>query len=190
MPYTIITPVPAQPISASLFGQAVKDAIDDLDARLSALEAFTTGKPTGKIAQTAGQTLNDNTDTAIQFPAADILDTHDFHNPSVNNTRITPNVPGQYQFTGVLYIAGATTFASRACWFRKNGTTALTPADRKGNMVNSVNASLSIGTIESFNGTSDYMEFIGFQDNTASAGIPTQVATQFATVVMWEFLRG
>lgn len=190
MAYTIVIPTPGQPISASLFGVAVRNAINDLDARLSALEAFTTGKPVGKIAQTAGQSLTDNTDTAIQFPATDLLDTHDQHNPSSNNTRVTPNVAGIYRMDAVLYLAGATTFASRAAWYRKNGSTPLPGACRKGNMVNSVNASLEVGTIESFNGSSDYFEFMGFQDNTASAAIPTQVATQFATVVTWEFLRG
>lgn len=38
MPYVITTPVPYQPIPAAGFGQAVKDAINDLDARTAALE--------------------------------------------------------------------------------------------------------------------------------------------------------
>lgn len=37
-PYVITTPVPYQPIPSAGFGQAVKDAISDLDARTSVLE--------------------------------------------------------------------------------------------------------------------------------------------------------
>lgn len=37
-PYTIATPVPTQPVPAALFGQAVKDAINDLHSRVATLE--------------------------------------------------------------------------------------------------------------------------------------------------------
>lgn len=190
MPYTIATPIYGQPASASLFGVAVKNAINDLDSRVGTLEGFTVGKPLVKLVQTASQNVTDNTDTAIQFPAADIIDTHGFHDPSVNNTRIIPNVPGYYRFYGVLYISGLTTFASRACWFRKNGAgIGVSPGCRKANLVNSINISHEIETVIDLNGTTDYVEFIGYQDNTASATVTTQVASQFATTVMCELIR-
>lgn len=42
-PYTIVTPIQGQPVSAALFGLAVKNAINDLDARVSALEGTAPG---------------------------------------------------------------------------------------------------------------------------------------------------
>jgi hypothetical protein len=42
-PYSIVTPVQGQPVSSSLFGLAVKNAITDLDARVSALEGTAPG---------------------------------------------------------------------------------------------------------------------------------------------------
>lgn len=43
MTYTIATPVPGQPASASLYGQAVIDAVNDLDSRLAALDNMVEG---------------------------------------------------------------------------------------------------------------------------------------------------
>lgn len=42
-PYNIVTAVQGQPASASLFGLAVKSAINDLDARVAALEGHAPG---------------------------------------------------------------------------------------------------------------------------------------------------
>ncbi len=40
-PYTIAIPVPGQPISSSLFGIPVRDAINDIDSRVATIEANT-----------------------------------------------------------------------------------------------------------------------------------------------------
>lgn len=190
MAYSIVLPVAGQPNSASLFGRAVRDAINDLDARMSALEGFTTGKPIGMIVQVATQSLSNNVGAALQFAAADIIDTHAQHDIVTNNTRITPNVAGYYRFFGVLYHAGRTDFTARSCWFQKNGSVNSPFGDRQDNLVNSVNVALATETMQSMNGTTDYVEFMALQANTGAASVLTQNSTQFASGVMWEYVRG
>jgi hypothetical protein len=56
----IQTPVTGQPISSSLFGQNVKDAIDDLDRRVSAYDAST---GIGKVSSTSTLVLATTTET-------------------------------------------------------------------------------------------------------------------------------
>lgn len=189
MPYTIATPVSGQIASASLFGVAVKNAITDLDLRISALESFTNGKPAGRITQQAAQSIADNVGVAITFAAGDAIDTHGFHDPAVNNTRVTPTLPGVYRFRGVVYMDTLTTIDARACWFRKNGSTALPPGDRKGKPVNAIANSMSCEILIDMNGSSDYMELLGFQDNTASSALNTVIASQFASHMEWEYVR-
>jgi hypothetical protein len=190
MPYTIITPIAGQNISASLFGIAVKNAIDNLDLRVGALEAFTAGKPMVKIQAGAAQSFADNTDVATIFAAADILDTHNFHDPAVNNTRITPNVAGTYRLQGVVYLTGATTFTTRKLWWRKNGSLNFAPGDQQGNSVNAVFNKLEATTVDTMNGTSDYFELVVNQDNTANAPINSNQGGQFSSTIICEYLRG
>lgn len=190
MPYGIVVPVMGQPTSASLFGKKVKDAIDDLDARILALEGFTTGKPVCVVVAGATQSFADNTDVAAQFAAADVIDTHGIHDPAVNNTRFTPNVAGTYRLRGIMYLAGATTFTFKRAWWRKNGSTAVAPAEAQGNMVNAVLATVGSEVETTFNGTSDYAEFMIIQDNTANAAILSTQSGQYSAAVVVEFLRG
>lgn len=130
--------------------------------------------PLVKLVAQATQSLADATEVALTFGVgSEEIDTNDFHDESTNPTRITPNIEGYYEFYGTLFLAGATTFTNMTCWIRKNGSTSVYPSDRKANLVNAQAVSLSVKTTVYMNGTTDYAEFMGWQDNTASAGINT-----------------
>lgn len=190
MAYPIVVPILGQPASASLFGKAVKDAIDDLDARISALEAFTVGKPVCRVVANATQGFADNTDVAAVWSAPDSIDTHGMHDPAVNNTRFTPNVAGIYRMRGIMFLAGATTFTFKRAWWRKNGSTGIASGESQGNMVNSVLSTVGATAEDVFNGTSDYMEFMIIQDNTANAVINSTQSGQYSASAFIEFIRG
>jgi hypothetical protein len=49
--------------------------------------------------QSSGQTITQNTNTALAWNGTDLFDTDSMHDPSVNNTRITFNTAGVYQVT-------------------------------------------------------------------------------------------
>lgn len=67
--------------------------------------------PTASVSLSTAHTLTTATWEAIAFDAADTLDTDSFHNPSVNNTRLTipSGFPGYYLITArAVFTANAT----------------------------------------------------------------------------------
>lgn len=156
-------------------------------ADVTAIENATTKKPIGKITVTGTQALADATDVAIQF-AAEVFDTHGFHDNSTNNTRVTPNVAGYYRFWGTVNFASQATPVQSYAFLRKNGSggTAEGAADVvKGDSVAQNTATPC--TIIAMNGTTDYVELVGRQD---SAGADTTNASvQFSSFLEWEYMR-
>lgn len=47
--------------------------------------------------------------------------------------------------------------------------------------------SRSAGCIQAFNGSSDYMELMGFQDS--SGAVNTNVSSRFTSFLEWKYLR-
>ncbi len=141
-------------------------------------------KPVGRIVATGAQSIPDNTATAIAFSATDEIDTHNFHNPSSNNTRVTPTVAGYYRFTGSYFSLAMTSPVSRSCYFRKNGTTAIAPGPRDTGA--QITSSQEVTAIIECNGTTDYVELMAQQDS--SGAVNTGAASQQSSVMEWEFL--
>lgn len=162
-----------------------------LDTDLDALELASSLKPICRVYQNAVQSIPNNANTIITFTAEDI-DTHGFHSTSVNTGRITPTVAGIYRFTGTLFIAGATDYSNIAVWVRKNGATALQPAARIGNMASSQAMSLITSAMVDMNGTTDYVELVALQVNTAVASRNTEntLGAGRVCVLESEYLRG
>lgn len=141
------------------------------------------------------QTLADNTQTAIQFAGSDDIDTHGIHDAVTNNTRFTPTVPGYYRFDGTFFMSSLVNGTTIDCNFRKNGSTNLPPADRKGgaagHTVTTSGTPSTIGGSNAFgistwatvemNGTTDYVEFMGRHDSSGSDD--TNQSSQFSSVV-------
>jgi hypothetical protein len=143
-------------------------------------------KPVVRLVASGTQSMPDNTATALFFSAADEIDTHGFHNPSVNNTRITPTVAGIYRFHGSYFSAAMTSPSSRSCYFRKNGTTVIAPGPRDGG--ESITSSQEVTALIECNGTTDYVELMGQQDS--SGAVNTAQSAQQSSVFECEFVSG
>ena len=142
-------------------------------------------KPVGRIVANATQALPDNTATAITFLGTDEIDTHGFHNPASNATRITPNIPGYYRFDGTTFFEQLTTAVTASVNWRLNGTTNLAAAARS--IPGSGDAfSLSSTVIQAMNGSTDYVEMMALQ-NSAGADSTNQ-SVHFTSAVHWEYV--
>lgn len=150
--------------------------------------------PIGRIVASGTQSLTDNTITAIIFSAADEIDTHGFHDPSSNNTRVTPNIAGYYEFTGTVMFSSRDDYNDVNSWIRKNGGTNLAPAFRAPYATDSGNAlfpGVIAGTTyatQSMNGTTDYIELVAQQNNAANVSANTNQSNQFTCVLEWKYL--
>jgi hypothetical protein len=158
-------------------------------ADVTALAALTTGRPLVRLVQQATQSLADNTVTALTFGAgSEVFDTHGFHDVVTNNTRITPSVAGYYRAVGALWIPNATTTASMEARINKNGTVQQI-GRTKPDTANAIGSSVTVECIVSMNGTTDYVELAGMQDDTGGTARSTSVSTGFSSTFELEFLR-
>ncbi len=142
---------------------------------LQTLADNTVNRGVVRLIQQSGQSLASGAATAITFGAAsEDVDTAGWHDESTNNTRITPTVAGYYTFTGLVVFPANTDYTSHQATFRKNGSTTLPSAVRYG-----PNATSSFRGIELtldgllMNGSTDYLELMGSQDNGAAASRTT-----------------
>lgn len=140
--------------------------------------------PIGRIVATGTQALADNTLTAITFSATDDIDTHAQHNPSSNNTRVTPNVAGYYRFEGNVWFDGQTTPVFNDTHFRLNGVTSL--ASGGGGQGSTGAQAFPCSATQLMNGTTDYVELMARQ-NSAGADSTLQTA-QLSSVIEWHYL--
>lgn len=111
-PNTISNPTIGQPITAA-WGDTVND-----DIKLLAQT------PSCRVRNQVAQATANTTFLYSAFPAADIIDTDSFHNPSTNNTRITvpAGLGGIYRIDGyVEFQPNATGY--RLIGYRINGST-------------------------------------------------------------------
>lgn len=158
---------------------------------ITALQAFTTGKPICRLIQQAAQSFTSGATTALTFGAgSEEVDTHGFHDTASNTARITPTVAGWYTFRGT-YVTSAipATIQNRSVQFRKNGATLIAPAGRDNASIASVTASLSTAAFVLMNGSSDYMELTASQANSGAAAVNTSIATQLTSVFECVFER-
>jgi hypothetical protein len=141
-------------------------------------------KPAGRLVAAVAQALADNTFTAIQFAAADELDSDGYHNPSSNNTRVTPTRAGWYRFTGTVWFEAMTTPVKTAATFRKNGTL-LAPINEDAASTRAHARPVSM--LISLNGSTDYVELVGLQDSAGADN--TNTGSAYVSVMEWEFVR-
>lgn len=150
--------------------------------------------PVGRIVASGTQSLTDNTATAIAFSGTDVIDTHAQHNPASNNSRVTPNVAGYYEFRGAVAFGARDDYNDVDAYIRKNGTDAQAPAWRSGYFTDSGNtlgAQVIIagtGAIVEMNGSTDYVELIGIQNNIANAAVATNQSSQYSSALEWKYI--
>jgi hypothetical protein len=149
----------------------------------------TTGRPLVRLVQQTAQSLTDNTEAAITFGSgSEDIDTHGYHDTSSSNTRVTPGLAGYYQVTGTLVMVARADYATIVARVGKNGS-AQAPAGRQGPNATSSARSVTATAMLSANGTTDYFELLGTQDNTANVAQLTSVGGSFASVLEVEYLR-
>lgn len=140
--------------------------------------------PTCKVFQTTGQSIPNATFTAVQFQA-EALDPYNWHSSTTNNTRITPTFPGWYRGWLGWQTTGATGGNFRICDARQNGSFEKSRRDQKPNIAAQATAERGIPFFFSFNGTTDYVEMMVYQDSGSSMTLPVTALTQAEMFLRW-----
>lgn len=157
---------------------------------VAAIIALTTAKPLVRLIASATQSIPFNIATALTFTGSEDIDTHNFHDPATNPSRITPNVPGYYTARATFFIVAAADYTLVDCWVRKNGATNLAPSGRHSKGTTASNAdTATTDALVPMNGSSDYVELVGLQANGASAARLTNQSSQFSSVLELIFER-
>lgn len=123
-------------------------------------------KPIVRLIQASAQNIIENTLVALQWQGTiDDVDTHNFHNPASNNSRITPNVAGYYSVNFTFYPALASTYTMMGAAVGKNGGPIhgrVRQAFVTGGASTAKGIQCSVSNIF-MNGTTDYFEGLGEQ---------------------------
>ena len=152
-------------------------------ADIITLQGQTTGKPLVRLVASGTQSIPHNTATAVVFSGSEDVDTHNFHDPSTNNSRLTPTVAGYYTARITLCMGARTDYQIVDCWVKKNGTTNLAPSARQSQGTTTSQATTAdTQALVQCNGTTDYIEMIALQANGASAAQNTNQSSQFSSV--------
>jgi hypothetical protein len=159
-------------------------------ADITAVQGYTTGKPLVRLVASATQSLPFNTATALTFTGSEDIDTHNFHDPVTNSSRVTPTIAGYYTARGTVFHGSRTDYSLTDAWVRKNGATNLAPSGRhsKGTTASQADTA-QVTVLVQFNGTTDYVELVAIQQNGASAAQVTNQSSQFSSVFELVFER-
>lgn len=145
-------------------------------------------KPMVRLIQQSAQSIADATNVAITFgTSSEDYDTHNFHNPSSNTSRITPTVAGYYTFKGMAFMSASNTYTAIASTIAKNGTSL--PGFSRSDATTAVNSSRSqyVEMTLTADGSSDYFELIVSQ--TSGGAKNTNVSSPLASVFECVFER-
>lgn len=159
---------------------------------LQTLADYTVNKGITRLIQQSAQSLTDNTDTALTFGAgSDDVDTSGWHDEVTNNTRITPTVAGYYVATGLMFVPAAADYVNLQVYIRKNGSTILPSSVRIGPNATSSSRSVQVTCDHILlNGSTDYLEAVANQDNSASASRnTTSTGGSSSCIFTLEFVR-
>jgi hypothetical protein len=156
-------------------------------ADVSGLAALTTGKPLVRLIAQTTQSLPNSTSTALQFGAgSEDVDTHGYHDPVTNPSRVTPGLAGYYRCTITVAIAASGALTQFYATMAKNGT-AVQPLVRVKPYTTAAAMSVATTAILSANGSTDYFE--GFGNQTSGGALNTQASGGINSVFEVEFLR-
>lgn len=141
--------------------------------------------PLCRLTQQTTQTIASTSPTALTFAVgSEEVDTHNFHDETTNNTRVTPNVAGWYDVFGTVTVSSST-FTTFGVILYKNGAS-VQPFDRvKPAATASAHSNKTSARIY-FNGTTDYVEL---RAAVSAAPTDTQVGGGFNSVLEVKFFR-
>jgi hypothetical protein len=157
------------------------------------IAAATTGRPVVKLVQQAGSSqtgLATATDAAITFGSgSEEIDTHNWHDVSTNNTRITIGTGwgGVYRVDIKIIMAFSTTITSINACLRKNGSNLERSGNTKPNATANVNvAATPLSTLVTL-AAGDYIEAV--TTFVASANQATNNSAGSTCTFQLEFVR-
>lgn len=155
--------------SARAVGDTITAAIWNSDVANNALW-LGRDKPLALATETANQSINTATITALTFTAADLYDTQAQHSVSSNTSRLTVGTGN----TGTYFIHASGMFASNATGYRwaalrVNGTTEFGRVSA--NAVNGDVHGWSVSGFYRFTATTDYVEVIVYQTSGGALNI-------------------
>jgi hypothetical protein len=105
-------------------------------------------------------------------------DTHGWHDPGSNPSRITPNVAGWIEFEALLTWAASSATGRRAVAFRKNGSSTVYSTIIVGTTTGNT---ATYGKTEfEMNGTTDYVECFAYQNSGGAFNLEDATGTFFA----------
>lgn len=163
---------------------------------LQSLADYTVNAPLVRLVQPSTgspQSLPHNTSTALQFgTGSTVYDTHNFHDESTNNTRITPTVAGYYEVNGIVFFNSRTDYTLLYASIGLNGSEWGTGPRliKASTATGSAAQSQHITPLEVLmNGSTDYLELRAIQTNAASAASSVNGGVPFLSVFQCKFLR-
>lgn len=123
--------------------------------------------PMCKVRQTTAQSISNATFTAVTFQTEDI-DPYNWHSPTTNPSRITPNIPGWYRGWFSIGMSTATGGSYRVGYVWRSAVTGRSRRDSKPPVSTASKSLRGIPFFMPMNGTTDYFEVIGYQDTGSS----------------------
>ena len=128
--------------------------------------------PMVKLRQTTGQSLTHNTYTAVTWNVED-FDPYNWHNPTVNSSRITPTYPGWYRGWIAVGFGTSTAGSFRVALLGKNGTHVRSRRDAKPSTTAGHARRIVTPFLIPMNGTTDYVEAFAYQDTGGALALQT-----------------
>jgi hypothetical protein len=163
----------------------IGDLADDVDTDVDALYE----RPLCKVVQNTTQSIAHASGVLLLFDV-EVVDTHGFHSTSSNTSRITPTVPGWYEFTGTFFVPSRSGgYSTLGIVVRKNGSAEIPPWIRKTDQLDAGSKSIQVSTTEQANGTTDYFALIVEQQNSGAGAVNTPASGSFCAVFECKFLR-
>lgn len=146
-------------------------------------------RPLVRLVQQAAQTgLASGANTVLTFGAgSEDIDTHNWHDTAVNNTRVTPTKAGYYKVTVMPVFAFSTTITSLNSFIRKNGSIVQRSGNVKPASTNVNTGAPQLSMILTANGTTDFFE--GGVTFAGSANNDTNAVAGAASTFEVEYLR-
>jgi len=142
--------------------------------------------PVGRLLQQSGQSITNNSATALTFGSgSENIDTHNFHDTVTNNTRVTPNIPGYYRLTGSVNFP-ASTFSQILIVVRKNGANYTPQTIYRPDAATSGSAQVATTVTAQANGSTDFFEV--FVTQTSGSTQTTGVSGGFETAFEWHYI--
>lgn len=142
--------------------------------------------PMCKVRQTATQAILTATFTTINFQTEE-NDPYNWHNSNSNITRVTPTFPGWYRGWWSLGLSTNNGGFYRLGMLQRNGsaTDRRSRKDSKPPVGGSQKVFKGIPFYISLNGTTDYVELIGYQDSGSTVNTSVQANVQAELFLRW-----